>query len=270
MISSLRRPFLRSASAVKRWYSVSSCSRVEREAQILAALGQRVAAAVLAQHQLAFPGTPTAVRVDDLVGGPLFQIAILVDAGFVRERVLADDGLVGLRAESDDRGQHLAGGERCSVTMRVSNGSRSRRVFIAMTTSSSAALPARSPMPLMVHSICRAPRLHGRQRIRHRQAQIVVAVHADDGGIAQRLHHPADHRAVFLRHREPDGIRQVHRARARGDHRARNLLPGNPNRCASRLRPKTRRRRTYSRASVTAATASSRTCCRDFFSLYFR
>ena len=29
--------------------------------------------------------------------------------------------------------------------------------FIAITTSSSAVLPARSPRPLMVHSICRAP-----------------------------------------------------------------------------------------------------------------
>ncbi len=31
------------------------------------------------------------------------------------------------------------------------------RVLIAMTISSSAALPARSPMPFIVHSICRAP-----------------------------------------------------------------------------------------------------------------
>ncbi len=31
--------------------------------------------------------------------------------------------------------------------------------MIAITISSSAALPARSPMPLMVHSTCRAPAL---------------------------------------------------------------------------------------------------------------
>jgi len=43
------------------------------------------------------------------------------------------------------------------ASMRVENGSASWRVFIAITTSSSAALPARSPMPLTVHSICRAP-----------------------------------------------------------------------------------------------------------------
>ena len=45
------------------------------------------------------------------------------------------------------------------VSMPVSNGSRSLRVLSAITISSSAALPARSPRPLMVHSTCRAPAL---------------------------------------------------------------------------------------------------------------
>ena len=43
------------------------------------------------------------------------------------------------------------------ASMPVQNGSTSLRTRIAITTSSSAVLPARSPMPLMVHSICRAP-----------------------------------------------------------------------------------------------------------------
>ncbi len=43
------------------------------------------------------------------------------------------------------------------VSMPVWNGSTSLRVRIAITTSSSEALPARSPMPLTVHSIWRAP-----------------------------------------------------------------------------------------------------------------
>ncbi len=43
------------------------------------------------------------------------------------------------------------------ASMPVQNGSTSFRTFIAITTSSSEALPARSPMPLTVHSICRAP-----------------------------------------------------------------------------------------------------------------
>ncbi len=43
--------------------------------------------------------------------------------------------------------------------MRVVNGSRSARTRVAMTISSSEALPARSPMPLIVHSTWRAPPL---------------------------------------------------------------------------------------------------------------
>ncbi len=45
----------------------------------------------------------------------------------------------------------------CLGSMPVWNCSRSARTRSAITTSSSAALPARSPMPLMAHSICRAP-----------------------------------------------------------------------------------------------------------------
>ena len=43
------------------------------------------------------------------------------------------------------------------ASMRVSHGKKSWRVRIAITISSSAALPARSPSPLMVHSTWRAP-----------------------------------------------------------------------------------------------------------------
>ena len=43
------------------------------------------------------------------------------------------------------------------VSMPVRNGMMSLRTRSAITTSSSAVLPARSPRPLIVHSICRAP-----------------------------------------------------------------------------------------------------------------
>ena len=41
-------------------------------------------------------GWPTSCGPHDLVGARVLQHAVLVDAGFVRERVAADDGLVGL------------------------------------------------------------------------------------------------------------------------------------------------------------------------------
>ena len=45
----------------------------------------------------------------------------------------------------------------CSVMIRLTKGIASRRVRTAITISSSEALPARSPMPLIVHSTWRAP-----------------------------------------------------------------------------------------------------------------
>ena len=48
-------------------------------------------------------------------------------------------------------------GVRSSVLIPVSRPRASRRTLSAMTNSSSEALPARSPMPLIVHSTCRAP-----------------------------------------------------------------------------------------------------------------
>ena len=45
----------------------------------------------------------------------------------------------------------------CSVVMPVRTSKAAARARSTIATSSSAALPARSPMPLMVHSTCRAP-----------------------------------------------------------------------------------------------------------------
>ena len=64
-----------------------------------------------------------------------------------------------------------------------------------MTTSSSEQLPARSPMPLIVHSICPAPASTAGQAVGHGQAQVVVAVDADHGLVDVRhaLAERADH-----------------------------------------------------------------------------
>ena len=112
-----------------------------------------------------------------------------------------------------------------------------------ITISSSEQLPARSPMPLIVHSICRAPACDRGQRVRHRQAQIVVAVDADDGAIAQRLRRSGrSARRIPSGRRVAHGVGDVHRARAGRDHRLRDLLQVIRDRCARRLPPRTRRR----------------------------
>src|SRR5260370_16420873 len=66
-------------------------------------------AAVLPEHELAF-GNSDHVRVDYLVGGALLQEAVLVDARFMREGVLAHQRFVGLRPEGNGLRQKLAGG----------------------------------------------------------------------------------------------------------------------------------------------------------------
>src|SRR3954467_12723110 len=80
----------------------------EGDSQLLAARPQRVATAVLSEDQPAL-GDSDRLGIDDLVGGPLLEEAVLVDAGLVREGVAADDRLVRLNRDADDLGQQLAG-----------------------------------------------------------------------------------------------------------------------------------------------------------------
>ena len=63
------------------------------QAHLLQRVGERVAAGVLAQHDLR-GFLADGRRVDDLVGLAVVEHAVLVDAGLVRERVAADDRLV--------------------------------------------------------------------------------------------------------------------------------------------------------------------------------
>ena len=50
------------------------------------------------------------LRLDDLVGGPLLQISVLVDARFVGEGVLADNRLVPLNRYPRHMAHQAAGG----------------------------------------------------------------------------------------------------------------------------------------------------------------
>ena len=72
---------------------------LERVAQLFHALLKRVTPAELAQHQ-GRAAQPDALRLHDLVGRLVLHHAVLVDAGGVTERVLADDGLVRLDGEA--------------------------------------------------------------------------------------------------------------------------------------------------------------------------
>ena len=112
----------------------------------------------------------------------------------------ADDRLVRLHADADDLGQQLAGRDRAaSVLMPIVVTAADRaRVFSTMTISSSEQLPARSPMPLTVHSIWRAPFWTAASEFATARPEVVVAVDAHDAVVPERLDDPADERAVLL------------------------------------------------------------------------
>jgi hypothetical protein len=67
-------------------------------------------------------------------------------------------------------------------------------------------------------------RFDGSQRIGDGQAEIVMAMDADDGGIAQRFHDAADQFAIFVGRGVADGIGNVDGARSGGDNGFRNLF----------------------------------------------
>ena len=86
-----------------------------------------------------------------------------------------------------------------------------------MTISSSEQFPAR--LADAVDGAFDLPRagLHGRQRVGDRETQIVMAMDADDGGVAQRFDDAADQFAVFVRRGVADRIGNVDRAGSGGD-----------------------------------------------------
>src|SRR5277367_5616937 len=93
----------------------------------------------------------------DLVSEGIGHHAVLVDARLVSESVGSDDGLVGRAAKGDTLGEHLAGGVELTQDDVVGVEELVTANHEAAATSSRVALPARSPMPLMVHSTWRAP-----------------------------------------------------------------------------------------------------------------
>jgi hypothetical protein len=101
------------------------------------------------------------------------------------------------------------------------------RVRSAMITSSRAALPALSPIPLMVPSTWRAPLITPPERIGHRQPrsswQCTLMVACSMFGTFSRMR---DQRAVLLRHRVAGGVGYIDHRGAGGDDRVRASRTG--------------------------------------------
>ena len=105
---------------------------------------------------------------------------------------------------------------RCPCRTRKHPG----RVRTAITISSSDALPARSPKPLIVHSTWRAPFNTADSELATAKSEIVVTVDRPHGLVRIRnaLAQLADQSAEMLGQRVADGVGHVDRRRAGRDH----------------------------------------------------
>ncbi len=181
---------------------------------------QRVAAGVLAQHQLG-PGDADVFRRHDLVGRALLHDAVLVNAGFVGEGVRADDGLVPL----DDHAGHLADQTAGAVQLARVHAGPAVVVLVATHLQSHDELFQRAVARALTQPVDRAldaarAVAHGRQRVGHGQAQVVVAMDMDDrlADVRHVLHQVRDQPAELDRHGVAHRVGNVHRLRAGIDH----------------------------------------------------
>src|SRR6266478_4685069 len=111
---------------------------------------------MFSQHQLPL-GNANFFGGDNFVREGILEDAVLMDARFVGERVRSYNGFIGRYTDAGYLRQQSARGIQfvemeVVVTPRVACRTRS-----TTATSSSAALPARSPIPLIVNSSWRAP-----------------------------------------------------------------------------------------------------------------
>ena len=171
--------------------------------------------------------------------------AVLVDARLVGERVAADDRLVGLDREAGQVADEPAGGgDLLGGDARLpSSGNWVGRVRSAITTSSSEALPARSPRPLIVTSTWRAPAWTAASVLAVASPRSLWQWTLTVACVADELDDPPDERAELGRDGVADGVRDVDRRGAGLDDRLVDLEQELGVACARRPRRRTRSRR---------------------------
>jgi hypothetical protein len=151
----------------------------------------------------------------------MLEHAVLVDAGFMGEGVLADDRLVVLDRESGDRRDQL---RRPHQERRVDAGIVGQDIVAGAQRHDD--LLQRGVAGTLAEAVDGAFDLPGAspdsgQRIGDRQAEIVVAVGREHRliGVRHALHQHAHESVILFRHRVADGIGNIDRGRAGGDRR---------------------------------------------------
>ena len=133
---------------------------------------------MLAEHEVG-PLQPHVFGPHDLVGPPLLEHAVLVNAGLVRKGIAAHDRLVPRHLNAGDvrhqpagRHQPLCDDAGVDVVVVAACLERHHDFFQGAVTG-----PFADPVDRALHLT--GPRLHRRQTVGHGEAEVVVAVHAD-------------------------------------------------------------------------------------------
>jgi len=178
------------------------------EAQFLAAAGQPRPAGMFSQHQVAALAAHR-FRGHDFIGQGMGYHAVLVNAGFVGESVAPHHGLVEGDGQAGDHAEQRAGGHNL-------------RGFYAAFVGIAIAARMHGHHHLFQGGVARAfadavygtfdlPRaaLNGRQRIGHRQAQVIVVMGGENDLVRAfgLRNHIAEHFPDFIRGRVADRVR---------------------------------------------------------------
>ncbi len=146
----------------------------------------------------------------------MLEHAVLVDAALVREGVAADDRLVVLHRKRGRRRDELRGARQHG---RVDAGPERHHVVAHLHRHHD--FFERGVAGAFADAVDGAfdlPRAgaHAGERIRHRHAEIVMAMHreARQVGIRHPLAHPLEQREIFLRHGVADGVGNIDRGGA--------------------------------------------------------
>ena len=183
--------------------------------ELLAALLHGVPAGVPAEHQRRL-GHADVLRPHDLVGPPVLEHPVLVDAGFVREGVAADDRLVGLHAFARQFRQQLT-----RWIQLPGDDARLDRHPVGTHAGRHDDLLEGGVAGALADAVDRAldlpgARADGRERVGDGEAEVVVAMGTEDRAVG--VGHPLDDRLEeagdLVRRRVSDGVGQVDRRRA--------------------------------------------------------
>ena len=154
-------------------------------------------------------------RVDDLVGLAVLHHAVLVDARLVLERVPADDRLVELHRVPGEPGDQA----RRARQLFAVDGRLDVAEVVAARAQRHHDLFQRGVAGALAEPVDRALHLTGtrgdaRQRVRDREAEVVVAVCRHDELAVHVVDDVADELGELLGHAVPDGVGDVQRGRA--------------------------------------------------------